>query len=198
MRVLVEEMKSQMRTFRREIHRVPRSRRRIFVQGDDGVPRLDWMKMKIDPLMLPPAMHFLLQPLLTYSGFRDTLLPRIVAVRKPKNRIHFLESEDTLLFRGLRLFGLEDVASMRVHMMPCKTASQLRNRINNLRARRAPQNPVKEYCLRTITPITLEEEEILRVGTEVFGDEFRQMNQNFLVNRPLLALTHWSPRPQNA
>ncbi|KAJ2077694.1 hypothetical protein H4R24_004976 [Coemansia sp. RSA 988] len=198
MRVLVEEMKSQMRTFRREIHRVPRSRRRIFVQGDDGVPRLDWMKMKIDPLMLPPAMHYLLQPLLTYSGFRDTLLPRIVAVRKPKNRIHFLESEDTLLFRGLRLFGLEDVASMRVHMMPCKTASQLRNRINNLRARRAPQNPVKEYCLRTITPITLEEEEILRVGTEAFGEEFRQMNQNFLVNRPLLALTHWSPRPQNA
>ncbi|KAJ1735082.1 hypothetical protein LPJ61_000744, partial [Coemansia biformis] len=189
-RVLVEEMKSQMRAFRRDIHRVPRSRRRIFVQGDDGVPRLDWMKMKIDPLVLPPAMHFLLAPLLSYSGFKEAMLPRIVAVRKPKNRIHFLETEDALLFLGLRLFGLDDVASMRVHLLPCKTASQLRNRMNNLRARRAPQNPVKEYCLRRITPFTLEEEEILRVGVLVYGDEFQQMNQNLLVNRPLLALTH--------
>ncbi|KAJ2714965.1 hypothetical protein H4R19_001457 [Coemansia spiralis] len=189
-RAVVEEMKSQMRAFRRDIHRVPRTRRRIFVQGDDGVPRLDWMKMKIDPLLLPPAMHFLLAPLLSYSGFQEALLPQIVAVRKPKNRIHFLDTEDALLFLGLRLFGLEDVASMRVHLLPCKTASQLRNRMNNLRARRAPQNPVKEYCLRRITPFTLEEDEILRVGVLAYGDEFQQMNQSLLVNRPLLALTH--------
>ncbi|KAI8326347.1 hypothetical protein GQ54DRAFT_253088 [Martensiomyces pterosporus] len=188
-RILVEEMRSQMRSFKRDIHRVPRNRRRIFVQGEDGVPRLDWMKVKIEPLALPLAMQCLLAPMVRHCGFKESMLPNIVAVRKPKNRIHFLESEDTLLLQGLRLFGLEDVASMRVHLMPCKTASQLRNRMNNLRARRAPPNPVKDFCLRRIAPFTLEEEEILRVGVLVYGDEFKQVNQNFLVNRPIMALT---------
>ncbi|KAJ1966397.1 hypothetical protein GGI12_000107 [Dipsacomyces acuminosporus] len=188
-RILVDEMRSQMRSFKRDIHRVPRNRRRIFVQGEDGVPRLEWMKVKIEPLPLPLAMQCLLAPMVSYCGFRESMLPNIVAVRKPKNRIHFLESEDTLLLHGLKLFGIEDVASMRVHLMPCKTASQLRNRMNNLRARRAPPNPVKDFCLRRIAPFTLEEEEILRVGVVAYGDEFKQVNQNFLVNRPIIALT---------
>ncbi|KAJ2185029.1 hypothetical protein EV180_004437 [Coemansia sp. RSA 518] len=75
-------------------------------------------------------------------------------------------------------------------MLPCKTASQLRNRMNNLRARRAPPNLVKEHCLRRIAPFTLEEEETLRVGVMVYGDEFKQLNRGFLGNRPVLALTH--------
>ncbi|KAJ2157162.1 hypothetical protein GGF46_004706 [Coemansia sp. RSA 552] len=191
--VLMEEMRAQLRLFNRELHRVPRTRRRVFVQGLDGVPRLDWMRVNITPLTLPLAMRSLLTPLLTCSGFQEPMLPQIVAVRKPKNRIHFLETEDALLCRGLRLFGIDDVASVRVHTMPCKTASQLRNRLNNLRARRAPPNPVKEYCLRRITPLTIEEEEILRIGMLVYGEGFKQMDQSFLTNRPNLALTHmWS------
>ncbi|KAJ2466747.1 hypothetical protein EV174_006490, partial [Coemansia sp. RSA 2320] len=192
LRAVIEEMRVHMRTFKRDVHRVPRFRRRVFVQGDDGVPRLEWIRVSIQPLGLPPAMQCVMAPLLAHCGFQDALLPRIVVVRKPKNRIHFLDSEDSLLLLGLRLFGLEDVASVRVHLMPCKTASQLRNRMNNLRARRAPPNPVKDFCLRRIAPFTLEEEEILRVGVMVYGDEFRRVNtsQNLLVNRPILALSH--------
>ncbi|KAJ1879180.1 hypothetical protein LPJ57_002979 [Coemansia sp. RSA 486] len=192
-RTIVDEMRSQVRAFKRDLHRVARSRRRIFVQGDDGVPRLEWMQVKIEPLTLPLAMQCLLAPLMEHSGFRESMMPKIVVVRKPKNRIHFLDTEDTLLLQGLRLFGMEDVASIRVHLMPCKTASQLRNRINNLRARRAEANPVKDFCLRRIMPFTLEEEEVLRLGVLVYGDEFNELNQNFLVNRPILALSHmWS------
>ncbi|KAJ1814550.1 hypothetical protein LPJ75_002725 [Coemansia sp. RSA 2598] len=189
-RAVVDEMRAQVRAFKRDLHRVARSRRRIFVQGDDGVPRLEWMQVKIEPLTLPLAMQCLLAPLIEHSGFRESMMPKIVVVRKPKNRIHFLDTEDTLLLKGLRLFGLEDVASIRVHLMPCKTASQLRNRINNLRARRAEANPIKDFCLRRIMPFTLEEEEVLRLGVIVYGDEFNELNQNFLVNRPILALSH--------
>ncbi|KAJ2480847.1 hypothetical protein IWW56_002157 [Coemansia sp. RSA 2131] len=189
-RILVEEMKSQMRWFKREIHRIPRTRRRVFVQGSDGVPRQDWLRVEIKPLALPMPMQCLLAPLFAHCGFRESMQPQIVVVRKPKNRIHFLDTEDSLLYLGLRLFGLEDVASIRVHMLPCKTASQLRNRMNNLRARRAPPNLVKEHCLRRIAPFTLEEEETLRVGVMVYGDEFKQLNRSFLGNRPVLALTH--------
>ncbi|KAJ2133259.1 hypothetical protein GGF48_000335 [Coemansia sp. RSA 921] len=189
-RILVEEMKSQMRWFKREIHRIPRTRRRVFVQGSDGVPRQDWLRVEIKPLALPMPMQCLLAPLFAHCGFRESMQPQIVVVRKPKNRIHFLDTEDSLLYLGLRLFGLEDVASIRVHMLPCKTASQLRNRMNNLRARRAPPNLVKEHCLRRIAPFTLEEEETLRVGVMVYGDEFKQLNRGFLGNRPVLALTH--------
>ncbi|KAJ1724904.1 hypothetical protein LPJ53_000902 [Coemansia erecta] len=188
--VMVSEMRAQISAFKRDLHRVARSRRRIFVQGDNGVPRLEWMQVRIEPLGLPPAMQCLLALLIRFSGFRESIVPRIVVVRKPKNRIHFLDAEDTLLLRGLRLFGVEDVASIRVHLMPCKTASQLRNRINNKRARRAKSNPVKDFCLRRIAPFTLEEEEVLRLGVLVFGDEFSHVNQNFLVNRPILALSH--------
>ncbi|KAJ1849811.1 hypothetical protein LPJ57_008297, partial [Coemansia sp. RSA 486] len=54
-------------------------------------------------------------------------------------------------------------------------------------------NPVKDFCLRRIMPFTLEEEEVLRLGVLVYGDEFNELNQNFLVNRPILALSHmWS------
>ncbi|KAJ2643994.1 hypothetical protein GGH99_008464 [Coemansia sp. RSA 1285] len=62
--------------------------------------------------------------------------------------------------------------------------------MNNLRARRAPPNPVKDFCLRRIAPFTLEEEETLRLGVLVYGDEFKQLDKNFLINRPILALTH--------
>ncbi|KAJ2554788.1 hypothetical protein EV175_002473 [Coemansia sp. RSA 1933] len=189
-RLIVEEMKGQIRGFKRDVHRVPRSRRRIFVQGSDGVARLEWMKVNIEPLTLPATMHGLVDTLVMYSGFQDAMLPRIIVVRKPKNRIHFLESEDSLLLQGLRLFGLEDVASVRAHLLPCKTVSQLRNRMNNMRARRAPPNPVKDFCLRRIAPFTLEEEETLRLGLLVYGDEFKQQDKNFLVNRPILALMH--------
>ncbi|KAJ2723826.1 hypothetical protein GGI07_002365 [Coemansia sp. Benny D115] len=192
-RAVVDEMRQQIRAFKRDLHRVPRSRRRIFVQGDDGVPRLEWMQVKIEPLTLPPAMQCLLVPLVQHLHFQESLVPKIIVVRKPKNRIHFLETEDVLLLMGLRLFGLDDVSSMRVHLMPCKTTSQLRNRMNNLRARRADANPVKDFCLRRIAPFTLEEEEVLRLGVVVYGKEFGQMNQSFLVNRPILALSHmWS------
>ncbi|KAJ1993495.1 hypothetical protein GGI25_002759 [Coemansia spiralis] len=187
---LVREMREQIQEFKRDIHRVPRYKRQIFVQGSDGVARLEWMKVKIEPSRLPATLQGLIETLLIHSGFQEAMLPSIVAVRKPKNRIHFLDSEDTLLLQGLRLFGLEDVASMRVHLMPCKTASQLRNRMNNLRARRAPANPVKEFCLRRIAPFTLEEEELVRVGVLVYGDEFKQQENTFLVNRPMLAVRH--------
>ncbi|KAJ2844757.1 hypothetical protein GGI22_006776, partial [Coemansia erecta] len=60
LRLIVEEMKSQMRGFKRDVHRVPRSRRRIFVQGSDGVARLEWMKVNIEPLMLPGTMQGLM------------------------------------------------------------------------------------------------------------------------------------------
>ncbi|KAJ2524114.1 hypothetical protein GGI11_001044 [Coemansia sp. RSA 2049] len=189
-RMIVEEMGAQMHGFKREVHRVPRSRRRIFVQGSDGVARLEWMKVKIEPLLLPATMQGLVDVMVLHSGFQEAMIPKIVVVRKPKNRIHFLDSEDSLLLQGLRLFGLEDVASIRVHLLPCKTASQLRNRMNNLRARRAPPNPVKDFCLRRIAPFTLEEEETLRLGVLVYGDEFKQLDKNFLINRPILALTH--------
>ncbi|KAJ2090586.1 hypothetical protein IW138_002594 [Coemansia sp. RSA 986] len=190
MRLIVEEMKVQMRGFKREVHRVPRSRRRIFVQGSDGVARLEWMKVKIEPLQLPATMQGLIDVLVAHSGFQTAMIPNIIVVRKPKNRIHFLDSEDSLLLQGLRLFGLEDVASVRAHLLPCKTVSQLRNRMSNLRARRAPPNPVKDFCLRRIAPFTLEEEETLRLGVLVYGDEFEQLDRNFLVNRPILALMH--------
>ncbi|KAJ2793901.1 hypothetical protein H4S07_006911 [Coemansia furcata] len=191
-RAIVDEIRTHMRTFKRDLHRIPRYRRRVYLQGDDGVPRLDWIQVKIQPLGLPAAMQCVLAPLLAHCGFQESMLPQIVMVRKPKNRIHFLESEDALLLLGLRMFGIEDLASVRVHLMPCKTASQLRNRMNNLRARRQAPNAIKDFCLRRIAPFTLEEEEILRVGVLVYGDEFRRVNtnQNLLINRPILALSH--------
>ncbi|KAJ2842510.1 hypothetical protein IWW36_005881 [Coemansia brasiliensis] len=189
-RVLVQTMKSQMVKFKHDIHKEPRARQSIFMQGDDGVTRQEFVRRKNTPLVLPMAIQCLLAPLVAHCGFAESLLPQIMVVKKPKNRIHFLETEDALLLLGLRLFGPEDMVSIRVHMLPCKTASQLRNRMNNLRARRARDNPVKEYCLRRIMPFTLEEEETLRMGMMVYGDEFKQLNWNFLVNRPMLALTH--------
>ncbi|KAJ1671671.1 hypothetical protein GGF38_000628, partial [Coemansia sp. RSA 25] len=169
-RAIIDEIRTHMRTFKRDLHRVPRYRRRVYLQGDDGVPRLDWIQVKIQPLGFPPAMQCVMAPLLAHCGFQESMLPQIIMVRKPKNRIHFLESEDALLLLGLRLFGIEDLASVRVHLMPCKTASQLRNRMNNLRARRQAPNAIKDFCLRRIAPFTLEEEEILRVGVLVYGD----------------------------
>ncbi|KAJ1942131.1 hypothetical protein FBU59_003289 [Linderina macrospora] len=193
MRALREAMRAQLRGFGRDLHKVPRTRRRVFVQDKSGVPRLEWLAVATEPLGLPAAMHSILVMLERSAGFRETLAPRIVAVRKPKNRIHFMQAEDALLLMGLRLFGFDDVASLRAHLLPCKTASQLRNRINNLRARRAPPNAVKDFCLRRIAPFTLEEEETLRVGVLVYGDEFRAVNQNFLVSRPTIALAQvWS------
>ncbi|KAJ2731032.1 hypothetical protein IW152_004845, partial [Coemansia sp. BCRC 34962] len=191
-RAIIDEIRTHMRTFKRDLHRVPRYRRRVYLQGDDGVPRLDWIPVKIQPLGFPAAMQCVMAPLLAHCGFQESMLPQIVMVRKPKNRIHFLESEDALLLLGLRMFGIEDLASVRVHLMPCKTASQLRNRMNNLRARRQAPNAIKDFCLRRIAPFTLEEEEILRVGVLVYGDEFRRVNtnQNLLINRPILALSH--------
>ncbi|KAJ2588692.1 hypothetical protein GGH99_008735, partial [Coemansia sp. RSA 1285] len=47
-----------------------------------------------------------------------------------------------------------------------------------------------DFCLRRIAPFTLEEEETLRLGVLVYGDEFKQLDKNFLINRPILALTH--------
>ncbi|ORX69621.1 hypothetical protein DL89DRAFT_293244 [Linderina pennispora] len=193
MRALREALRTQLRGFARDLHKVPRTRRRVFVQDAGGVPRLEWLAVATEPLGLPPAMHAVLGMLVRGMGFREPLTPRIVAVRKPKNRIHFMQAEDALLLMGLRLFGFDDIASLRVHLLPCKTASQLRNRMNNLRARRAPPNAVKDFCLRRIAPFTLEEEETLRVGVLVYGDEFRAVNQNFLVSRPTIALAQvWS------
>ncbi|KAJ2875549.1 hypothetical protein GGH93_001497 [Coemansia aciculifera] len=191
-RAIIDEIRTHMRTFKRDLHRVPRYRRRVYLQGDDGVPRLDWIPVKIQPLGFPAVMQCVIAPLLAHCGFQESMLPHIVMVRKPKNRIHFLESEDALLLLGLRMFGIEDLASVRVHLIPCKTASQLRNRMNNLRARRQAPNAIKDFCLRRIAPFTLEEEEILRVGVLVYGDEFRRVNtnQNLLINRPILALSH--------
>ncbi|KAJ2904772.1 hypothetical protein GGI21_004244, partial [Coemansia aciculifera] len=117
-RAIIEEIRTHMRTYKRDFHRVPRYRRRVYLQGDDGVPRLDWIQVKIEPLGFPPAMQCVMAPLLAHCGFQESMLPQIVMVRKPKNRIHFLESEDALLLLGLRLFGIEDLASVRVHLMP--------------------------------------------------------------------------------
>ncbi|KAJ1937088.1 hypothetical protein GGF37_005347 [Kickxella alabastrina] len=151
------------------------------------------MSVKVVPMRLPPAIVSLLAPFIRHLGFSESMLPSIIAVRKPNNRIHFMGSEDSLLLEGLRLFGPEDVASMSAHLMPCKTEAQLRNRLNNLRARRAHSNPVKAFCLRRIAPFTLEEEEILRLSVVVYGEEFNQFDQDHFVNRPVLALTHvWS------
>ncbi|KAJ1918149.1 hypothetical protein H4219_002790 [Mycoemilia scoparia] len=178
----------QVRKYHRDLHRVPRNKRKAYVVGPDGQTKPEWVKVEMSPIDLPSCLSLFWEGIITCLGWNRELKPYILTLRKPKNRIHFMTGEDDLLLRGLQLFGFEDTSSMCAHLLPCKTNPQLRNRINNLRARRAPQNPVKDFCLRRITPFTLEEEEILRVGVMVYGDEFKQINREFLQARPTFAI----------
>ncbi|KAJ1899270.1 hypothetical protein LPJ66_002225, partial [Kickxella alabastrina] len=61
-RAIVDELCVQVKAFKRDLHRVPRSRRRIFVQSDEGVAQFGWMSVKVVPMRLPPAIVSLLAP----------------------------------------------------------------------------------------------------------------------------------------
>ncbi|KAJ1673460.1 hypothetical protein EV182_005189 [Spiromyces aspiralis] len=184
----VEVFMYQIRRYHRDLNRVPRNKRKAFVVGLDGQTKTEWVKIELPPIKLPRCLGLFWEMVVGSLGWDKGLVPCVVVLRKPKNRIHFMQGEDDLLLRGLQLFGFDDLVSIQVHLLPCKTNPQLRNRLNNQRARRAPPNPVKEFCLRRITPFTVEEEEILRVGVMVYGDEFKSINQEFLKTRPTFAI----------
>lgn len=73
-----------------------------------------------------------------------------------------------LLLHGLYAFG-DDWESIRAHLLPNLTSKQIRIRFSNLKSRRYADNPVKDYFLLRVKPLTLEEEEVLR---KVFPSPF--------------------------
>ncbi|OMJ23261.1 hypothetical protein AYI69_g5049 [Smittium culicis] len=137
---------------------------------------------------LPQVMHFILLPIINGLGWDISLYPQIQITKRFKNRLSFLPQEDSLILLSLSLFGVDDTASMSVHLMPSKTPSQIANRIQNLRARRVPANPVKEFCLQRIVPFNLLQEEAIRAGILLYGDGFKDVVYDFLSPWPRLLI----------
>ncbi|OMJ22767.1 hypothetical protein AYI70_g2659 [Smittium culicis] len=137
---------------------------------------------------LPQVMHFILLPIINGLGWDISLYPQIQITKRFKNRLSFLPQEDSLILLSLSLFGVDDTASMSVHLMPSKTPSQIANRIQNLRARRVPANPVKEFCLQRIVPFNLLQEEAIRAGILLYGDGFKNVVYDFLSPWPRLLI----------
>ncbi|KAI9297444.1 hypothetical protein K502DRAFT_323262 [Neoconidiobolus thromboides FSU 785] len=71
-----------------------------------------------------------------------------------------------LLTIGLHKFG-DDFPSIRSQILTPRTSKQLENRFNNLKCRRTAFNPVQDYYLRQIKPLTVEEEELLNAVSKL-------------------------------
>ncbi|PVZ99444.1 hypothetical protein BB558_004536 [Smittium angustum] len=140
--------------------------------------------------IFPQFVQFLIQPLISCLDWNPSLYPQIQVTRRFKNRVSFLASEDALILLALSLFGFDDTESMSVHLLPCKTPNQISNRIQNLRARRAPANPVKEFCLQRIVPFNLLQEEAIRAGILIYGNDFKESAMEFLSSWPRSVIRH--------
>ncbi|ORX83000.1 hypothetical protein K493DRAFT_342084 [Basidiobolus meristosporus CBS 931.73] len=161
--------------------RKPKSKR-IKIDTRNGQPA--WENRVQDPIPLPISVKAALDEF--YPLLDLDLIPQIVPAL-PRVRVTFHPSEDSLLLIGLKSFG-DDWNTIRSHMLPSKTPSQLENRFNNLKSRRYPDNPVKEYYLQQIKPLTVEEEEILRNSVKMYGKRFKFISEKFLIHRPAFIL----------
>ncbi|KAL3866908.1 hypothetical protein ACJMK2_044158 [Sinanodonta woodiana] len=74
--------------------------------------------------------------------------------KKEKNRVKFVESEDNLLSLGLEQFQHLPLFLdlIKKFLLPCKTVEQIKIRIKNLSAKKAPDNAVKFYRKENRTP----------------------------------------------
>ncbi|KAK9765463.1 hypothetical protein K7432_006196 [Basidiobolus ranarum] len=161
--------------------RKPKSKR-IKIDTKNGLPA--WENRVQDPISLPISVKSALDEF--YPLLDLDLIPQIVPAL-PRVRVTFHSSEDSLLLIGLKSFG-DDWNTIRSHVLPSKTPSQLENRFNNLKSRRYPDNPVKEYYLQQIKPLTVEEEEILRNSVKIYGKRFKFISEKFLIHRPAFVL----------
>jgi hypothetical protein len=136
-------------------------------------------------LEYPKSIHEVLAGMM---GVLDPiLLPRVNKYASRKTRAVFTPAQDVLFTIGIYAFG-DDWESIRAHLLPIWTSKQLMTHSSNLKSRRVPENPVKTYHLARIKPLTLEEEEILRKGVQLFGKKFRFLSQKLLKDRPALLL----------
>ncbi|PVU88172.1 hypothetical protein BB561_005990 [Smittium simulii] len=132
----------------------------------------------------PKFAQFIMMPIFSNLKWSYKLYPQIQASRRFKNRVSFLPQEDELILQALSFFGFDDTASMSAHLLPCKTPSQISNRIQNLRARRAPANSVKDFCLQRIVPLNLVQEEAIKAGIFIYGKDFKESAVEFLASWP--------------
>ncbi|OMH83462.1 hypothetical protein AX774_g3048 [Zancudomyces culisetae] len=140
--------------------------------------------VSLQPNILPSFLLTLWVPIIQTIGWDLSLYPVIQLSRRYKNRVNFLPKEDKLILRALKLFGFDDTVSMCGQLMPCKTPNQLSNRIQNLRARRAPANPVKQFYLQRVVPFNLVQEDVIKAGVMIYGKDFKNFSLEFLASWP--------------
>ncbi|PVV04431.1 hypothetical protein BB560_001073 [Smittium megazygosporum] len=132
----------------------------------------------------PNFAQYILIPIIDSLEWSYSLYPNIQMVRRFKNRVSFLPQEDALILLALSHFGFDDTSSISAHFLPCKTPNQIFNRVQNLRARRAPSNPVKDFSLQRILPLNLVQEEAIKAGIFIYGNDFKRYAAEFLSSWP--------------
>ncbi|RKP08311.1 hypothetical protein THASP1DRAFT_29885 [Thamnocephalis sphaerospora] len=169
--------------FVRRMRRPVRRRRKVQLQMGN-MDQFYWEQEELQPLELPKSLQLLNE---TFAEiFNYHLIPRIVCANT-RARTSFFPAQDALLLIGLYAFG-DDWHSIRSHLLPNMTAKQILTRFNNLKSRRYPSNPVKDWHLMRVKPLTLQEEEKLRKGVAHFGRKFKLLSARVLRDRPAAML----------
>ncbi|KAI9595781.1 hypothetical protein BDF19DRAFT_47551 [Syncephalis fuscata] len=170
--------------FVRDMGKPVRRRRRIPVGKDGDKAQFFWEAHENKPLCLPKSLQELNRAFSTI--FDKALVPQIICANT-RARTSFFPAQDALLLIGLHAYG-DDWHSIRSHLLPNMTAKQLATRFSNLKSRRYPSNPVKDWHLMRVKALSLEEEEKLRKGVAHFGRKFKLLNARVLRNRPPVML----------
>jgi hypothetical protein len=103
---------------------------------------------------------------------------------KAASSFKFTVVDDTLLLAGLQKFGSKALSLVQENYLPHKNIDEIRNRFKNLTRFKSARNPIKNWKLLEIAPLTEIERQNLEKGKMWFGNtSFKLIARFFLPSR---------------
>jgi hypothetical protein len=96
----------------------------------------------------------------------------------------FTAADDSLLLAGLQKFGTKSLSLIQENFLPHKNIDEIRNRFKNLTRFKSPRNPIKNWKLLEIAPLTDVEKQNFEKGKIWFGSQnYKLISRFFLPSR---------------
>ena len=103
---------------------------------------------------------------------------------KQASGFKFSPADDALLLAGLQKFGSKALYLVQENFLPHKSLDEIRNRFKNLTRFKSPRNPIKNWKLLEIAPLTEAERQNFEKGKLWFGaTNYKLIARFFLPSR---------------
>jgi hypothetical protein len=111
-------------------------------------------------------------------------------------RLKFTAAEDGLLLLGIEQYGTKNWSAIRKHYLPTKSETQIFNRYKNMSAKRAQNNPIKEFKEAKSVPLTEAEQKALKEGIHFYGHQWDLISKHYLPHKRPSILKYWFEKSQ--